>query len=84
MPVIARFCGIVIKMYLRQKEHNPPHVHAIAGEYVGMFSLKDAEMFEGDLPLRYQVYVRQFIAEYRDELYRMWENQEFRKLPFME
>lgn len=49
-----------------------------------MFSLKDAEMFEGDLPLRYQVYVRQFIAEYRDELYRMWENQEFRKLPFME
>ena len=53
MPVIARFCGIVIKMYLRQKEHNPPHIHAIAGEYVGMFSLKDAEMFEGDLPLRY-------------------------------
>ncbi len=23
MPVIARFFGITIKMYLRQKEHNP-------------------------------------------------------------
>ena len=41
MPVIARFCGIVIKMYLRQKEHNPPHIHAIAGEYVGMFTSLD-------------------------------------------
>ena len=29
MPVISRFYGIVIKMYLRQKEHNPPHIHAI-------------------------------------------------------
>ena len=29
MPVISRFHGITIKMYLRQKEHNPPHIHAI-------------------------------------------------------
>lgn len=26
MPVIARFNGVIIKMYLRQKEHNPPHI----------------------------------------------------------
>jgi hypothetical protein len=26
MPVISRFHGITIKMYLRQKEHNPPHI----------------------------------------------------------
>lgn len=37
MPVISRFHGIVIKMYLRQKEHNPPHLHAIYGDYIGMF-----------------------------------------------
>ena len=47
MPVISRFYGIVIKMYLRQKEHNPPHIHAIYGENIGMFSLATAEMFEG-------------------------------------
>lgn len=52
MPVISRFKGVVIKMYLRQKEHNPPHIHAIFGEYVGMFSLKDGEMFEGDIPAK--------------------------------
>lgn len=52
MPVISRFHGIVIKMYLRQKEHNPPHIHAIYGECIGMFSLSDGEMFEGDIPYK--------------------------------
>ena len=48
MPVISRFYGIVIKMYLRQKEHNPPHLHAFYGDYVGLFSLEEGEMYEGD------------------------------------
>ena len=34
MPVIARFYGIVIKMYFN--DHMPPHFHAIYGECVGM------------------------------------------------
>lgn len=29
MPVISRFYGIIIRMYFLQKEHNPPHIHAI-------------------------------------------------------
>ena len=28
-PTICHFYGIIIVMYLRNKEHNPPHVHAI-------------------------------------------------------
>ena len=43
MPVISRFSGIIIKMYLRQKEHNPPHIHAIYGDYVGLFSILDGK-----------------------------------------
>ena len=80
MPVISRFDGIVIKMYLRQKEHNPPHVHAIYGEYIGMFSLADGEMFEGDLPAREQKEVQAFLARYGKELLEMWETQQFKKL----
>lgn len=80
MPVISRFDGIVIKMYLRQKEHNPPHVHAIYGEYIGMFSLADGEMFEGDLPAREQKEVQAFVARYGKELLEMWETQQFKKL----
>ena len=80
MPVISRFNGIVIKMYLRQKEHNPPHIHAIYGEYVGMFSLADGEMFEGDLPVNLQGLLQEFIDFYRDKLYAMWETQCFEML----
>ncbi|MBQ9136049.1 MAG: DUF4160 domain-containing protein [Lachnospiraceae bacterium] len=84
MPVISRFYGIVIKMYLRQKEHNPPHIHAIYGDYVGMFSLADGKMFEGDVPPKGQQMVREFIEHYRDRLMNMWETQRFEVLPPIE
>lgn len=84
MPVISRFYGIVIKMYLRQKEHNPPHIHAIYGEYIGMFSLSDAEMFEGDIPNKGQQMIKEFIEYYKAKLLEMWETQNFEVLPPLE
>lgn len=84
MPVISRFYGIVIKMYFRQKEHNPPHIHAIYGDCVGMFSLKEGEMFEGDIPAKGQILVKEFIEHYRDKLLAMWETQQFEVLPPIE
>ena len=39
MPVIARFYGLTIKMYLLGKEHNPPHIHALYGDYNGVIDL---------------------------------------------
>lgn len=84
MPVISRFNGIVIKMYLRQKEHNPPHIHAICGDNIGMFSLSDGEMFEGDLENKEQKMVQKFIAKYGKELLDMWETQQFKSLPPVE
>lgn len=42
-PTISRFYGIKIEMRLRGKEHNPPHVHAIYGEYAGSFRLSDGK-----------------------------------------
>lgn len=84
MPVISRFYGITIKMYLRQKEHNPPHIHAIYGECIGMFSLEDGEMFEGDIPRKGREMVKEFIEHYRDRLLEMWEKQNFETLPPIE
>lgn len=80
MPVISRFHGIIIKMYLRQKEHNPPHIHAIYGECVGMFSLEDGDMFEGDIPTKYQILVKNFIIHYKESLLLMWNTQQFEML----
>lgn len=84
MPVISRFYGITIKMYLRQKEHNPPHIHAIYGEYIGMFSLENGEMFEGDMPHKGQLMVKEFVAHYKDKLLKMRETQSFEILPPIE
>ena len=79
MPVIASFYGIFIKMYFR--EHGVPHFHAIYGEYIGVFEVESLEMMEGDLPPRAQRLVREWAQQYRDELRKMWESQQFRKLP---
>jgi hypothetical protein len=82
MPVIARFYGILIKMYFR--EHGVPHFHAIYGEYNGVFAVDSLEMIEGDLPGRAQKLVLEWAERYRDELRRMWETQEYKALPGLE
>jgi len=79
--VISRFHGIVIKMYLRQREHNPPHIHAIYGDFIGMFSLDNGEMFEGDISTKVQVLIKEFIKHYRDKLIMMWYTQQLEVLP---
>lgn len=82
MPVIARFYGILIKMYFR--EHGIPHFHAIYGEFNGVFEVSTLDMLEGDLPARAQRLVRDWAGQYKEELLRMWETQEYKRLPGLE
>jgi hypothetical protein len=82
MPVIARFYGIVIKMYF--KEHGIPHFHALYGEYNGVFDIEALEMMEGDLPRRAQKMIREWAQIYQSDLLNMWKTQEFKTLPGLE
>jgi len=82
MPVIARFYGIVIKMYFR--EHGIPHFHALYGEFVGVFDIQSLEMIEGDLPARAGRLVHEWAQKHQAELLRMWETQAFEQLPGLE
>lgn len=84
MPVIARFYGVLIKMYFSQSEHGVPHFHAIYGEYNAVFEIQTLEMLEGDLPVRAQRLVREWGAQYQQELLQMWNSNEFRQLPGLE
>ena len=84
MPVIARFYGIVIKMYFSQSEHGKPHFHAIYGEHNAVYGIEAQEMLEGDLPNRAQRLVREWAASHREDLLQMWNRQEFRQLPGLE
>jgi len=84
MPVIARFYGIVIKMYFSQSEHGVAHFHAVYGEFTGVFNIETLEMMEGDLPLRAQRLVRDWASQYQQELLRIWQTNEFMQLPGLE
>ena len=84
MPVIARFYGIIIKMYFSQSEHGIPHFHAMYGEFNGVFSVETLEMMVGDLPSRSQRMIKEWGAKYKNELLNMWETNEFRQLPGLE
>ncbi|GAB6887184.1 DUF4160 domain-containing protein [Desulfothermus okinawensis JCM 13304] len=82
MPIIARFYGIIIKMYF--KDHGIPHFHALYGEYNGVFSIETLEMIEGDLPNRAQSMIKEWGMMYKDELMELWKTQKFKKLPGLE
>lgn len=81
MPILSNFYGIVIKMYFQQAEHNPPHIHAIYGEYVGVIDIKTGYLLEGDLPMRALNLVQEWVAQNKEKLLKMWDSQEFKKLP---
>lgn len=81
MPVIARFYGIIIKMYFLSGEHNPPYFHAIYGEYVGVIDLKTFQMLEGDLPAKALNLVQEWAMLHQKALQHMWESQDFQQLP---
>lgn len=84
MPVISRFYGIVIKMYFRQTEHNPPHIHVIYGEYLAEIDINTGKMLVGDLPKRALKMVGEWTMKNRSALLEIWKTQEFVELPPLE
>lgn len=84
MPVIARFYGIIIKMYFSKSEHGVSHFHAIYGEFNAVFAIESLEMIEGDLPGRAQRLVKEWAGFYQKELLEMWNRQEYKQLPGLE
>ena len=79
MPEIARFYGIIIKLFFGN--HPPPHFHAVYGKYNALFNIETLEMIESDLPPRDMKMVIEWAGQQQNELLLMWNNQEFHKLP---
>ena len=84
MPVISKFYGITIKIYFMQNEHNPPHLHAIYGEYLSAIDIKSLKVLEGDLPDKALNLVKEWMEKNRNELMDIWESQNFRKIKPLE
>ena len=84
MPTISSFYGIIIVMHLRDKEHNPPHIHAITQDYDAPFLISTGEVMEGVFPAKAQMLVKEFIMKYQKELEEMWDKGQYTKLPPIE
>ena len=81
MPIIARFYGLVIKMFLALAEHNPPHIHAVYGDDEVLINIKTGEILEGYLPPRALAMAQEWVKLHKQELIKMWETQDFKTLP---
>lgn len=84
MPVISRFFGMVVKMYLLGSEHNPPHIHVLYGEYSAVLDLNTLSVIEGDLPPKALSLALEWTQLHQNELLDIWQTQVFRKLPPLE
>ena len=81
MPVISRFYGMIIKMFFLASEHNPPHIHVVYGEYVGVIDIRTLQMIQGDLPNKALKIVQEWTQIHQEELLKMWETQDIQPLP---
>jgi len=71
MPEISRFYGIIIRMFF--DDHNPPHFHAVYGEYEAQINIKTLAVFGGMLPSRALGMVVEWASMYQNELMQDWE-----------
>ncbi|MBI5214455.1 MAG: DUF4160 domain-containing protein [Ignavibacteriae bacterium] len=72
MPLISRFYGISI--YIHFRDHQPPHFHAIYGEYEAMISIQDGKLLQGEMPERAMKLIREWSDEHRQELLSNWKD----------
>ena len=81
MPTIGHFDGITIIMHLKEKEHNPPHVHAVTPNHTAPFSIKTGEkLYETEFPSWEAKKVKEFILANQEALLEMWETGMYKKI----
>lgn len=82
MPTISMFYGIVIRMYLGKKEHNPPHFHAYYQDSKGTFDIGTCEFKDGNLSRKQIKLIEAWAELHKDELLANWELAQNGELPF--
>lgn len=71
MPQISYFLGVIIRMFYR--DHNPPHFHALYGDYEAIIDIEHNEIIGGYLPPRVLGIVAEWTALHQIELLDNWE-----------
>jgi len=71
MPEISRFYGIVI--YIFYREHQPPHFHAVYGEYEALIVIDSLAVLYGHLPPRALGFVIEWATLHQEQLRKVWQ-----------
>jgi hypothetical protein len=82
MATISMFYGILIRMYLGKKDHNPPHIHAHYQNKKATFDIKTGNRLKGNLPHDKERLVSAWIILHKDELLANWELAQNGELPY--
>jgi len=82
MPELARFFGIIIRMYLEaHAPHYEPHFHAYYQDDVAIYTIDPLELISGSLPKRQQRLVEAWAELHQADLLTDWELLQSGKLP---
>jgi hypothetical protein len=65
VPTICTFSGIVIRMFFN--DHEPPHIHVLAGGLQARIAIANGEPIDGSLPSRAVRMVREWTELRRAE-----------------
>ena len=79
MPALARFFGISI--YIFYDDHNPPHFHALYGEYDIEIAIKGRAVTAGQFPPRPLGLVIEWASQHEKELLSAWEKAQNQEKP---
>ncbi len=83
MPEIARFFGIIIRMYVEpEAPHHRPHFHAYYQNNAAVYSIDTLELINGTLPRRQQRLVDAWAELHQGELMDNWERLQSGQLPY--
>jgi hypothetical protein len=82
MPEIARFQGIIIRMYAEPSvPHHRPHFHAYCQNDLAVYGIDVIELIAGLLPRRQHRLVEAWAELHQGELLANWERLQAGQLP---
>jgi uncharacterized protein DUF4160 len=82
VPEIARFFGIIIRMYAEAGgPHYRPHFHAYYQQEVAIYGIDSVDLLAGSLPRPQQRFVEAWAELHRLELLANWERLQEGRLP---
>jgi hypothetical protein len=72
MPEIARFYGIIIRIFYESDRHQLPHFHAAYSEHVASYAIDPPALLAGAMPRRQHNLILAWIELHQTELLENW------------